>query len=153
MKVFSYNKKISHDYSIQEKYLAGIVLFGYEVKSIKSSNVSITDSFISVTDNEVSIVHMYVPPIMGMDKSFRYNPNRKRRLLLNKYEIKELYKASKAEGLTIVPIKVFLLKNKIKVEIAVVRGLKKYDKRDKEKKLTANKEMEYEINRRNKGKV
>ena len=153
MKVLAYNKKISKDYSIIERYPAGIVLFGYEVKSIKNSEVSIAESFVSVEEHDVSILHMYVPLFKGASKDLRYNPLRKRRLLLNKYEIKELFKSVHSNGLTVVPTKIFIQKNKIKVEIALVKGLKKYDKREVEKSKTANKEIEYALNRRKKGKI
>jgi SsrA-binding protein len=140
-KILISNKNIGRNYSIIETYIAGISLFGYEVKSIKNSNVSLNESFITVKKGEVYILHMHVSPIPEMG-DIKYNPTRTRKLLLNRYEINEISKYISREGYTLVPINIFLLKNKIKLNIAVVKGLKKYDKREKEKEKTAKRDME-----------
>ena len=141
-KILISNKNIGRNYNVIETYIAGISLLGYEVKSIKNSNVSLNESFITVKKGEVYILHMHVSPIPEMRDIIKYNPTRTRKLLLNRNEISEISKYISREGYTLVPINIFLLKNKIKLNIAVVKGLKRYDKREKEKEKTAKRDME-----------
>ncbi len=142
MKSIVSNKSALHNYEIIQKYQAGIVLSGHEVKSIKASRVSINESFISVFKGEIYINHMYVAPIPELDKLFKYNPTRVRKLLLNRNEIEEIIKYVEKVGYTSIPLNIFLKDGRVKVHISVVRGLKKYDKREKEKKKDSQRDIE-----------
>lgn len=142
MKSIVSNRSISYNYEIVQKYTAGIVLFGYEVKSVKSGKVSVNESFISIKNGEVYINHLYISPIGEIDKLFKYNPTRVRKLLLNKNEIDEIFKYIQRSGFTCVPLNIFLKEGKIKIHIAVVRGLKKFDKREKEKMKDSQRDIE-----------
>ncbi len=142
MKSIVSNRSISYNYEIIQKYTAGIVLFGYEVKSIKSGKVSVNESFISINKAEVYINHLYIAPIGEINKLLKYNPTRVRKLLLNKNEIDEILKYTQRSGFTCVPLNIFLKEGKIKIQIAVVRGLKKFDKREKEKIKDSQRDIE-----------
>ena len=142
MKIIISNKSALHNYEIIQKYQAGIVLSGHEVKSVKGARVSINDSFISIRKGEVYVNHLYISPIPELDKLFKYNPTRVRKLLLNKSEISEIIKYIEKAGYTSVPLNIFLSGGRIKIQIAVVRGLKKYDKREKEKKKDSLRDIE-----------
>jgi SsrA-binding protein len=142
MKSIVSNRSISYNYEIIQKYNSGIVLFGYEVKSVKSGKVSVNESFISINRGEVYINHLYIAPIGEIDKLFKYNPTRIRKLLLNKNEIDEIFKYTQRAGFTCVPLNIFLKGGKIKLQIAVVRGLKNFDKREKEKMKDSQRDIE-----------
>ena len=142
MKSIVSNRSISYNYEIIQKYIAGLVLFGYEVKSVKSGKVSVNESFISINRAEVYINHLYIAPIGEINKLIKYNPTRIRKLLLNKNEIEEIFKYTQRSGFTCVPLNIFLKEGKIKIRIAVVRGLKKFDKREKEKMKDSQRDIE-----------
>jgi len=142
MKSIVSNRSISYNYEIIQKYTAGIVLFGYEVKSVKSGKVSVNESFISINRSEVYIYHLYIAPIGEINKLLKYNPTRVRKLLLNKNEIDEIFKYIQRSGFTCVPLNIFLKEGKIKIQIAIVRGLKNFDKREKEKIKDSQRDIE-----------
>ncbi len=142
MKLIVSNKKVSHNYEIIQKYISGIILYGYEVKSVKSGSISLSESFITLREEELFILHMYIAPIAEIKNMERYNSLRERKLLLNKNEINEIGKYLKQSGYTIVPLSVFLKNGLIKLNIAVVKGLKQYDKREKEKKRSHEMDIE-----------
>ena len=128
-KVYASNKKALFDYEIVQKYNAGIVLKGYEVKSIKTGNISLKGSFVYIKDNEIFLTNALIPLYKFATNIKDYDPLRTRKLLMKKNEILQLLEKKKAEGLTIVPIMVYNSCNRIKVEIALARGKKKHDKR------------------------
>lgn len=128
MKLLANNKKAFHDYFIEEKYEAGIALKGSEVKSIKAGKVSIKEAFISDRKGEMYIYGMHVTPYKeGYDK---LDPTRTRKLLLHKKEINKLIGSKTADGYTLVPLRVYENKGLVKVEIALAKGKKQYDKRE-----------------------
>ena len=133
MKLLAKNKKAFHDYEIIKKFVVGIALTGSEVKAIRNGQANLRDSFIRIVNEEAFIWNMSVSKYkFSTEKD--YDPYRTRKLLLHKKQIHELMGAIEQRGLTVVPLAIFIQNNKIKVEIAIVRGLKKYDKREKEKK-------------------
>ena len=111
------NRKVGFNYEILDKYTAGIELFGYEVKSLKKSRGSIEGAHITLRGGEAYIVGMFIPPYQPNNTPKDYDPYRNRRLLLNKAEIEKLVKTEDTKGLTIVPISVYNIASKIKLEI------------------------------------
>ena len=149
MKIILENKKALFDYSILEKFEAGIVLKGIEVKSIKTGKMNLRGSFVVVKQSptEVFLIGANIPPYQPNNTPDDYDPKRSRKLLLKKIEIKRLIGKSKEKGLTIVPIKVYTIKGKIKIEFAIVKGKKKFDKREQIKKRQTKKEIERTMKR------
>lgn len=127
-KLVAQNKKAFHDYFIEAKYEAGIVLAGTEVKSLRMGKCSIKESHIRIKDGEVFIVGMHITPY-EKGNIFNKDPLRTRKLLLNRLEINKLEGKIAEKGYTLVPTKVYLSKNRMKVEIGLAKGKKKYDKR------------------------
>ncbi|MGL5232883.1 MAG: SsrA-binding protein SmpB [Fusobacteriaceae bacterium] len=127
--ILANNKKAFFDYFIEDRYEAGIELVGSEVKSIKAGQTSIKEAFIRIINNEIFIMGMSVTP---WKYGSIYNPDerRVRKLLLNKAEIRKIHENVKQKGYTIVPLNVHLSKGYVKVEIALARGKKNYDKRE-----------------------
>ncbi len=123
------NRKAFHDYFVLERYEAGIELAGTEVKSIRAGQVNLKDSFCTVKDGELFVRGMHVSPYEH-GNIFNKDPVRPRRLLMHKREIARLYGKVKQDGFSIVPLAVYLKNSRVKVEIALARGKKLYDKRD-----------------------
>ena len=148
MKIFSENKKATFDYEVLEKFEAGISLIGQEVKSIKTGHVSIKGSYVVIDRNsEVFLIGANIPPYQPKNSPKDYTPERPRKLLLKKSEIKYLLGKSQEKGLTLIPLKVYTNKGKIKIEFGVGKGKKKFDKRENIKKREANKEIERTLKR------
>ena len=135
------NKKAYFNYEILEKTEAGIELLGFEVKSLKKGQGSLEGSHITIRGNEAFIINMQIPPYQPANTPKDYDPLRNRRLLLTKKEISSLLEEEKQKGLTIVPLSVYNKGRKLKLEIAVVRGKKKYDKRETIKKRDTDREI------------
>ncbi len=129
MTTFVENKKAGFNYEIIEKFEAGIELSGFEVKSVKKNQGSLEGAYIIVRGGEAYLMNMTIPPYQEKNTPTGYEPRRNRRILLTKKEIKKLADIE-TEGLTIVPISLYNKGNLIKVSIAIVRGKKKYDKRE-----------------------
>lgn len=149
IKNISINKKASYDYFLESFIEAGIILEGSEIKSIKGGNVNLKDSHIQIKNGEAFIINMHVSPYVN-GSVFNPEPTRTRKLLLNKQEIRKLDIKVKEKGYTIVPTKVYLKNGLAKVEIALAKGKKNYDKREVEKEKTINRNirtMMKEINR------
>lgn len=127
--IIANNKKAFFDYFVEDKFEAGIELKGSEVKSVKAGKVSIKESFIRIINDEVFIMGMSIVP---WQYGSVYNPKerRVRKLLLNKKEIRKLHEKVKIKGYTIVPLDVHLSKGYVKIQIAVAKGKKNYDKRE-----------------------
>ncbi len=129
MKLLANNKKAYHDYFIEEKYEAGLSLLGSEVKSIKKGKVSIKESFISDRNGEMFIYGMHVTPYeQAYEKDI--DPTRTRRLLLHKKEINKLIGQKTQAGFTIVPLKIYERDGLVKLELALSKGKKQFDKRE-----------------------
>lgn len=127
------NRRARHDYELLEKIEAGIVLKGTEVKSIRTGKVQLKDSYVEVRDGDAYLVGAHISPYSHGNIQ-NHHPDRPRRLLLNRREIDRIFGKTTVQGLTCVPLSVYLSGNLIKLEIAIARGKKLYDKRQAEKK-------------------
>jgi len=139
------NKKAYFDYEILQKYEAGIELLGFEVKSLKKGQGSLIGSHITIRGNEAYIINMQIPPYQPTNTPADYDPLRNRRLLLTKKEIEQLAKEEKTKSLTIVPLSVYNKGRKLKLDIAIVRGKKKFDKRESIKKRDTDREIRRDL--------
>lgn len=142
----STNRKANFEYHILEEYDAGIVLLGSEVKSIKAGNVTINDSFIYLKDGEVWIKNLKVARYAQMHPSDKHDENRDKKLLLTSHQIEKIGKELHNTGITCIPLSIFTKKNKIKLNIALVKGKKNWDKRQsiKEKDIKRELQRSYE---------
>jgi SsrA-binding protein len=140
-KIFSQNKKAYHDYFIEETYEVGIVLQGTEIKSIRNGKMQLKDSFAKITNGEVFLWNAH---IAAYDHGNRFNhePERTRKLLLNKKEIIRLIGKTKEKGYSLIPIKVYLKNGFAKVELGLAKGKRNYDKRQTLKKKEAVREID-----------
>jgi len=143
IKIVAQNKKAQHDYFIEQTLEAGIVLSGTEVKSIRAGKVNLKDCYASIDNGEVYIIGMHISPY-EKGNIFNKDPLRDRKLLLHKYEINKLIGYTQQKGMALVPLKVYFKRGKVKVELAVARGKKLYDKRED----IARRDAEREIDRR-----
>lgn len=141
--VYARNKKASFDYFLETRYEAGIELVGTEVKSIKLGKVSIKESFVRIIKNEVFILNMNVTGYK-YGNIHNIDEKRARKLLLNKKEIEKLKEKTSIKGYTIVPVSIYSKNRLVKVEIALAKGKKNYDKRESLKEKTIKREIERE---------
>lgn len=142
MKIVANNKKAYHDYFIEDSYEAGIELKGTEIKSVRNGNVNLKDSFIRIKENEAYLENVHISPYEQGNR-FNHDPLRTRKLLLHKKEILKLVNKLKEGGLTIVPTKMYFNHgSKVKVEIAIAKGKKLYDKRQDLKEKDAKRDIE-----------
>ena len=139
--VIARNKKAYHDYFVLETYEAGIELYGTEIKSIRAGRVNLKDSFCSVDGGEMFAIGMHVSPYEQGNR-FNRDPLRKKKLLLHKREIMKLYGESQQQGLSIVPLELYLKNGRAKLQIGLCKGKKLYDKRAAEAQKTARRTME-----------
>jgi SsrA-binding protein len=123
------NRKARHDYFIEETLEAGIALTGTEVKSLRLGRANLQDSYVSIKNGEAFIVGLHISPY-DMGNRFNHDPLRTRKLLLHRYEIIKLQTQIQKKGLTLIPLSLYFKKGMVKVELAVARGKKLYDKRD-----------------------
>ena len=147
MKIISTNKKASHDYFLLDKYECGIVLKGTEIKSVRSTKVSIVDAYARVKDGEIFIVNMHISRY-DHGNQFNHEEKRTRKLLLHKKEIIRLTNKLNKEALTLIPTKVYLERGLCKVEIALAKGKKNYDKRQSLKEKDALKRVRQTLKER-----
>lgn len=144
IKSIAENRKAYHDYFVEEKFEAGIALFGTEVKSIRAGKINLKDSYIQIKDGEMFLIGVHVSPYEQGNRSNK-DPMRTRKLLMHKREIVRLYSIVKQEGLTLVPTKCYFSDGKVKVEIGLARGKKNYDKRDVQSAKEAKRDIERSI--------
>ncbi|MGI6041538.1 MAG: SsrA-binding protein SmpB [Candidatus Alectryocaccobium sp.] len=147
-KLIANNKKAFHDYFIEDTYEAGIALKGTEVKSLRMGKCSIKESFLRIENNEIFIYGMHISPY-EKGNIFNRDPLRVRKLLLHKDEIRKLQGKITEKGYTLVPLKVYLSKSLVKVEIALAKGKKLYDKRETIAKKDQRRETEREFKVKN----
>ena len=141
IKLIANNKKAYHDYFIEEKYEAGIVLVGTEVKSLRMGKCSLKESFLRIEKGEVWIYGMHISPY-EKGNIFNKDPLRIRKLLLHEVEIRKIGAKIAQKGYTLVPLQVYFKGSLVKVEIALARGKKLYDKRDDAAKKDVKRELE-----------
>jgi len=139
------NRKARFNYEILEKYEVGIELLGTEVKSVRGGQMSLEGAFVIVRGGEAYLINSSVPPYQAKNSPKDYDPLRNRKLLLTKKEIAELAGSEKNKSLTIVPISVYNKNRKIKLEIALVKGKKKFDKRETLKKRDTDREIRRQV--------
>ena len=144
------NKKARHDYFLEETFEAGVELHGTEVKSLRQGNCSIKEAFIHIENGEIIIYGMHISPY-EKGNIFNKDPMRPKRLLMHKKEIMRLLGKIKEKGYTIVPVQVYFKGSLVKVEIALARGKKLYDKRQDMAKKDARREAERDFKVRNLG--
>ncbi|HHY82468.1 MAG TPA: SsrA-binding protein SmpB [Clostridiales bacterium] len=149
IKVIAQNKKARHDYFIEETYEAGIVLSGTEVKSIRLGKVNLKDSYADVKQGEVFVHNMHISPY-EKGNIFNRDPMRDRKLLLNRREINKLIGYIQQKGYSLIPLQVYMKRGLVKVELAVAKGKKLYDKREDMAKRDAKREMERTFRERQK---
>ena len=142
-KIIAQNKKAWHDYFVDEKYEAGIALFGTEVKSVRAGQVNLKDSYCSVKDGELFVLGMHISPY-EKGNIFNREPRRERKLLMHKREIMKINGMLTQKGYTLVPLSLYFSGKNVKVELGLCRGKKLYDKRDS----IAEKEVNREIDRK-----
>jgi SsrA-binding protein len=130
IKVIATNRKASFEYFLMEKFEAGLVLQGSEIKSIRAGQVSIQEAFVDIPNgDEAWLVESHIAPYEQAGTYFNHEPKRKRRLLLHKKQIRELWNNIRIKGMTVVPTRVYLKDGRAKIEIAIAKGKKAYDKR------------------------
>ena len=140
-KVITTNRKAFHDYTIFDKYVAGIVLTGTEIKSIRNNAINLKDSFCKIEDNEIFLYNCHISPYEQGNR-FNHKAERVRKLLLTKKEILKTHSKVKKDGYAIVPLEVFITHGFAKVEIGLAKGKKLHDKRDDIAKKDQKREMD-----------
>ena len=138
-KLIASNKKAYHDYFVLQKLEAGLVLTGTEVKSLRDGKANLKDSYVIVKGDQAFLLAAHISPYSHGNLQ-NHEPERQRKLLLHKREIEKLHVQIVEKGLTIVPLRLYFKSSRVKVEIAVVRGKKQYDKRETEKRREADRE-------------
>lgn len=144
IKVVATNRKAFHQYQILTRYEAGLSLVGTEVKSLRLGKVQMSDAYAAVEDGEVFLINLHISQYHMADRE-NHDPTRKRRLLLNKREIRKLWGATNEKGYTIIPLKIYFKGPYAKVEIGTARGKKEFDKRQAIAKREAAREMARKI--------
>jgi SsrA-binding protein len=142
VKVVATNRKATHDYFIEDSYEAGIALTGTEIKSVRASRVNLRDGYVQIRNGEAWLLNVHISPYDFGNRE-NHEPRRERKLLLHQQEIRKLQSKVAERGWTIVPLRMYLKEGRAKVEIALVRGKRLYDKRD----AVAERDMERELRR------
>ena len=146
-KTVASNRKARHDYAIEERFEAGIVLTGSEVKSLRGGRASLSDSFARVQDGELWLENMHIPPYAEAG-TFNHEPKRRRKLLLKRAEIERLLGKTAERGLTLIPLRVYFTHGLAKVELALGRGKRAYEKRQSIAEREHRREMDQALHRR-----
>mgnify|MGYP003430742825 FL=1 len=133
VKTVATNRKARFEYQLLETFEAGLVLKGTEIKSVRRGQISLQEAYVRTDGKQAWLVGAHIAPYEHAS-AFQHDPDREKKLLLNKHEIRELYDAVRIKGLTIIPVRVYLKGGRAKVEIAIAKGKKKYDKREAIKK-------------------
>ena len=149
-KLAAQNRKAHHDYFVEDRYEAGIELFGTEVKSIRNGALNLKDSFCVAKDGEIYAYSLHISPY-EQGNIFNRDPDRPKRLLLHKREIRKLHDLQKQDGYALIPLSVYFKNSRVKVEVGLCKGKKTYDKRDAVAKRDAKREMERAMREKNRG--
>jgi SsrA-binding protein len=140
-KIVCQNPKAHRDFFLEEKYEAGLELKGSEVKSLREGKASVKESFALIEDGEVFLVNSYIAPYEGANQ-FNHDPKRSRKLLLHRREINRLIGRTQIKGYTLIPVKIYFKNGRAKVELALAKGKKAYDRREDIKRREAQREMD-----------
>jgi len=151
-KIIAQNKKARHDFLVMDTYECGVVLMGTEVKSLRLGRASLADAFATIDDGEVYLHNVHIPEY-AFGSWTNHTPRRVRKLLLHKGEILRLIGKTKESGLTLVPLSLYFVEGKVKVELALAKGKKTYDKRQDLAKRDADREISRVLGRRAKGRT
>jgi len=149
-KLIAQNRKARHDYAVLDTYEAGVMLTGTEVKSLRLGRASLVDGFATIDDGEVFLRNVHIPEY-EQGSWTNHEPRRVRKLLLHKAEIERLIGKTKESGLTLVPLSLYFSAGKVKVELALARGKRSYDKRQDLARKDADREVQRALGRRAKG--
>ncbi|MGA8256955.1 MAG: SsrA-binding protein SmpB [Nocardioides sp.] len=149
-KLIAQNKKARHDYAIEDTYEAGLVLQGTEVKSLRQGRASLVDGFIDIDGGEAWLHGVHIPEY-SQGTWTNHSARRKRKLLLNRVEIDKIERRVSEKGLTVIPLSLYFLDGRAKVEIGLAKGKKSWDKRHSLAERQANREVEQAVGRRLKG--
>ena len=147
MKILAINKRARFDYEILEKLEAGLMLKGYEVKSIKTGHLSLKGAYVAITGGEAFLINANIPAYQPLNMPKDYEPTRSRKILLRKSQIKSLIGKTSQKGLTLTPIKVYSKGSLIKIEIGLGKGKRKIDKREKIIERETKRKIERELRR------
>ncbi|MEK6279279.1 MAG: SsrA-binding protein SmpB [Acidobacteriota bacterium] len=147
-KVLASNRAAFHEYHILDKYEAGIALTGTEVKSVLGGRVQLKEGYVAIRDGEAWLFNAHISPYAHGNRE-NHDPLRTRKLLLHKREIERLDEATVKQGMTLVATRIYLKSRRIKIEVAVARGKKMYDKRETEMKRTVERETRAQLKERN----
>ena len=147
-KIIAQNKKAFHDYFVEEKYEAGLVLSGTEVKSVRLGQVQLKDCYCQIIQGEIYVQGMHISPY-EKGNIFNKDPLREKKLLMHKKEILKLFGLIKQDGYTIIPLSLYLKGPVVKVELGLCKGKKQHDKRDSIAKSDAKREMDREFREKN----
>jgi len=142
VKIVATNRKAGFEYFLLERFEAGLSLQGSEIKSIRAGQISLAEAYVQVDDGEAWLIEAHIAPYAQANR-MNHDPKRKRRLLLHKKEIRELWDAVRQKGMTIVPVRVYLKEGRAKLEIAVAKGKQLHDKRQ----AIAQRDQERELRR------
>jgi SsrA-binding protein len=146
-KIYSENKKALFDYEVLEKFEAGLVLFGQEVKSIKTGHINLAGSYVIFRGAEPFLIGVKVPPYQPNNAGADYGEERLKKILLNKKEINYLMGKTKQKGFSLIPLKIYENNGRVKLEFGLARGKKKYDKKEKIKKRDVQRDINRELSR------
>lgn len=144
VKIIAQNKKARFDYFVEEHYECGVVLEGTEVKSVKNGNVSFADSFAEIINNEVWMRNFHISEY-SYSSVFNHNPDRVKKLLVHKEEIKRLNRKIDEKGFTLIPLDIYLKQGLVKITLGVCKGKKQYDKRETIKERDVNRDLSREF--------
>lgn len=147
IKVVATNRKAKFEYFLLDHYEAGIALQGSEIKSIRAGQISLAEAYVQTDGQEAWLLNAHIAPYDFANR-FNHDPNRPRRLLLHKKEIRELWDAVRQKGVTIIPVQVYLKNGKAKIDLAIAKGKKLYDKRHDIARRDQEREMEREARQR-----
>ena len=150
IKLAAQNRKAYHDYFVEDRYEAGIELFGTEVKSIRAGALNLKDSFCVAKDGEIYAYSLHISPY-EQGSIFNRDPDRPKRLLMHKREIRKLHGLQKQDGYALIPLSVYFKNSRVKVELGLCKGKKNYDKRDAVAKRDAKREMDRAMREKNRG--
>ena len=146
IKVVATNRKAGHEYFLLEHFEAGLVLQGTEIKSIRAGQISLAEAYIRVDGREAWLMDAHIAPYDHAGR-FNHEPRRPRKLLLHRSEVRQLWENVRQKGVTIVPLRVYIKEGRAKVEIAIAKGKKLYDKRQTIAKRDSEREMERNLHR------
>jgi SsrA-binding protein len=151
IKIVAQNRRARHDFEIVKTFECGLELKGAEVKSLREGKAQMREAFARVDSNELWVMQLHIPPWTHASQWSKMDPDRRRKLLVHGREIDEMREATQQKGLTLVPLAIYFKDGRAKLELAVARGRKTYDKRNAMAQRDANRDIEREVSARNKG--